>query len=50
MRRHGLPADVVWGDHTEESGVRAARDLLDPRPVVRGTTGPAPPETDPDRG
>jgi DNA-binding LacI/PurR family transcriptional regulator len=29
MRRHGLAADVVAGDHTEESGVRAARDLLD---------------------
>jgi DNA-binding LacI/PurR family transcriptional regulator len=29
MHRHGLPADVVRGDHTEESGVRAARDLLD---------------------
>jgi len=29
MRRHGLTADVVPGDHTEESGVRAARDLLD---------------------
>jgi DNA-binding LacI/PurR family transcriptional regulator len=29
MRRHGLTADVVRGDHTEESGVRAARDLLD---------------------
>ena len=28
MRRHGLAADVVRGDHTEESGVRAARDLL----------------------
>jgi DNA-binding LacI/PurR family transcriptional regulator len=29
MRRHGLAADIVAGDHTEESGVRAARDLLD---------------------
>jgi DNA-binding LacI/PurR family transcriptional regulator len=29
MRRHGLTADIVTGDHTEESGVRAARDLLD---------------------
>jgi DNA-binding LacI/PurR family transcriptional regulator len=29
MRRHGLTADVVRGDQTEESGVRAARDLLD---------------------
>ena len=29
MRRHGLTADVVRGDHTEESGVRAARHLLD---------------------
>lgn len=29
MRRHGLAPDVVAGDHTEESGVRAARDLLD---------------------
>lgn len=28
MRRHGLSADVVAGDHTEESGVRAARALL----------------------
>ena len=28
MRRHGLTPDVVRGDHTEESGVRAARDLL----------------------
>lgn len=29
MRRHGLAADVVKGDHTEDSGVRAAHDLLD---------------------
>lgn len=29
MRRHGLLADVVAGDHTEESGIRAARALLD---------------------
>ena len=29
MRRHGLAADIVAGDHTEDSGVRAARDLLD---------------------
>jgi DNA-binding LacI/PurR family transcriptional regulator len=28
MRRHGLVPDVVRGDNTEESGVRAARDLL----------------------
>lgn len=28
MRRHGLVPDVVAGDNTEESGVRAARDLL----------------------
>jgi DNA-binding LacI/PurR family transcriptional regulator len=28
MRRHGLTADVVEGDHTEESGVRAAENLL----------------------
>jgi DNA-binding LacI/PurR family transcriptional regulator len=28
VRRHGLVADVVQGDHTEESGVRAARELL----------------------
>ena len=28
MRRRGLTPDVVKGDHTEESGVRAARDLL----------------------
>jgi DNA-binding LacI/PurR family transcriptional regulator len=29
MRRHGLVPDVVKGDHTEESGVRAAGRLLD---------------------
>jgi DNA-binding LacI/PurR family transcriptional regulator len=29
MRRHGLTPYVVKGDHTEESGVRAAHDLLD---------------------
>jgi DNA-binding LacI/PurR family transcriptional regulator len=29
MRRHGLIPDVVKGDHSEESGVRAALDLLD---------------------
>jgi DNA-binding LacI/PurR family transcriptional regulator len=29
MRRHGLIPDVVRGDNTEESGVRAARELLD---------------------
>jgi DNA-binding LacI/PurR family transcriptional regulator len=29
MRRHGLAADIASGDHTEESGMRAARDLLD---------------------
>ena len=29
MRRHGLDPDVVKGDHTEESGVRAAGRLLD---------------------
>ncbi len=27
MRRHGLPADIVRGGHTGESGVHAARDL-----------------------
>ncbi len=32
MRAHGLDADVVAGDHYEESGVRAAVELLaDPR-------------------
>jgi DNA-binding LacI/PurR family transcriptional regulator len=29
MRRHGLTPDVVTGDHTEASGVAAARRLLD---------------------
>lgn len=29
MRRNGLIPDVVKGDHTEESGVRAAHDLLE---------------------
>jgi DNA-binding LacI/PurR family transcriptional regulator len=29
MRRHGLVPDVVPGDQTEESGVRAARALID---------------------
>ncbi|MCE0765751.1 LacI family transcriptional regulator [Pseudonocardia kujensis] len=29
VRRHGLAPDVVPGDHTEESGVQAARALLD---------------------
>jgi DNA-binding LacI/PurR family transcriptional regulator len=28
MRRHGLMVDITPGDNTEESGVRAARDLL----------------------
>jgi DNA-binding LacI/PurR family transcriptional regulator len=36
MRRHGLAADVVPGDHTEESGVRAARELLAGRQVLAG--------------
>jgi len=26
-RRHGLTADIVPEDHTEDSGVRAARDI-----------------------
>jgi len=28
MRRNGLTPDVVPGDHTEESGVRAAREMM----------------------
>jgi DNA-binding LacI/PurR family transcriptional regulator len=34
MRRHGLEPDVVAGDHTEESGARAAQDLLHRREGV----------------
>ena len=34
MRRHGLVADVVPGDHAEEAGVRAARALLERRDGV----------------
>ncbi|WP_344416595.1 LacI family DNA-binding transcriptional regulator [Pseudonocardia ailaonensis] len=34
MRRHGLEPDVVRGDQTEESGVRAARELLHSRDGV----------------
>ena len=29
MRRRGLDPEVIPGDHTEESGIRAARTLLD---------------------
>jgi DNA-binding LacI/PurR family transcriptional regulator len=28
MRRHGLAARVIPGDHTEEAGIRAAREML----------------------
>ncbi len=39
MRRHGLAARVFPGDHTEEAGIRAGREMLSPdRPPAADRT------------